>query len=120
MAQNLDDLLGKLSAYEYVKCTVFDLAGSARGKVIPVRHAKNVMKNGMPIYSGKCRCNYSVTTLLRNFLKRKKNKQIYNQTKRGKVKQTQFNSIKTKHKKDKHKNVMRFIKQIKHTKFKNK
>ena len=53
MASNVDDLVSKIGQYDFVKCTLSDLAGSARGKVCSGRQAAKIMKDGMPIFAGR-------------------------------------------------------------------
>ena len=54
MAQfKADDIDRQLAEVDYVRFTYADIHGIARGKTVPVRHAKRFLENGIGAYAGK-------------------------------------------------------------------
>ena len=51
--ENRSDLEAKIDDVDYVRFTYSDIHGIARGKTVPARHAKTLMKEGVGAYAGK-------------------------------------------------------------------
>ena len=52
MASSIEDLVNKLPAYDYIRCTFTDMNGVARGRVLPTSTTAEFLTKGMGLYAG--------------------------------------------------------------------
>ena len=52
-AVDINKLTKQAEEYDYIRFTVSDINGIAKGKVVPARQVANVLKNGFELWSGK-------------------------------------------------------------------